>query len=246
MTGFKKMKNNNIALSLTNVTKKYFIHHQKPTLSEQIINGKKKEFIALRKINLNIKKGERVGIIGTNGSGKTTLLKIISGITSPTSGTAKIQGKIVSLIDLEAGFHEDLSGIENIYLNGMLLGMNRLEIFEKLNQIIKYADIGDFISAPLFTYSSGMKLRLGFAIAIQTEPDILILDEGFSVGDEGFKKKIQDTIDKIYKSGKTIITASHWSEYLRKKCSRVIWIEKGSIVMDGQPSRVLSKYHSEI
>jgi len=155
------MKNTDIAIKLTNVSKKYIVRHEKPTLVEKLINGKKEEFWALKDINLEIKRGEKIGIIGPNGSGKTTLLKLITGISSPTSGTIERNGEIISLIDLEAGFHPDLTGIQNIYLNGMIIGMNKTEINSKLKKIIDYADIGRFIDVPLFTYSEGMKFRSG-------------------------------------------------------------------------------------
>lgn len=220
---------NKIAIRLTNVSKRYTIHHEKPTLVEHLINGKNETFWALRNINLTIRKGEKVGIIGPNGSGKTTLLKIIAGITSSTSGKLETNGKIVSLIDLEAGFHPDLTGLQNIYLNGMLLGMNKKEISEKLAEIIKFADIGQFIDVPLFTYSEGMKLRLGFSIAVNADPDILILDENMSAGDENFREKSYAQMQKFFKMGKTIIVVSHWLEYIKKNCKRVFLMQKGSL-----------------
>ena len=155
---------NTFAVKLTNISKHYIIHHEKPTLVERVINGKNEKFKALDNINLEVKKGEILGIVGPNGSGKTTLLKIIAGITSPTTGKVKTSGRVVSLIDLEAGFHPELTGEQNIYLNGMLLGMSRKSISQKLRKIIEFADIGQFADAQLFTYSQGMKLRLGFSV----------------------------------------------------------------------------------
>lgn len=219
-----------IAIKLTNVSKRYTIHHEKPTLVERLANGKDEEFWALKDINLTIRKGERVGIIGPNGSGKTTLLKIIAGITTPTGGTVETHGKIVSLIDLEAGFHPDLTGEQNIYLNGMLLGMKKVEVEDKLDAIIRFADIGQFVDTPLFTYSEGMKLRLGFAIAIYANPDILILDEHISAGDTNFQKKISQKIQKNFKQGKTILIVSHWLDFINKNCHRKILVQKGSIL----------------
>lgn len=227
------MNKNDIAIRLTGVSKKYTIHHEKPTLVEKLVRGRDEEFWALNDINLTIRKGERVGIIGPNGSGKTTLLKIIAGITTPTAGTIETHGKIVSLIDLEAGFHPDLTGIQNIYLNGMLLGMKREEIDRKLKKIIAFADIGQFIDAPLFTYSSGMKLRLGFAVAVHADPDILILDEGLSVGDADFQKKSQYAIKKFFKKGKTILVATHIIEFIKRNCHRVLDVQRGAVVKNG-------------
>lgn len=220
----------NIAIKLTNISKRYTIHHEKPTLVERLTNGKDEEFWALKDISLTIKKGERVGIIGPNGSGKTTLLKIIAGITTPTSGTVETHGRIVSLIDLEAGFHPDLTGIQNIYLNGMLLGMSKYDITKKLDRIIRFADIKQFIDTPLFTYSSGMKLRLGFAVAIQAEPDTLILDEGFSAGDTNYRTKSLNKIQEFLQMGKTVLFVSHWLEFIQKNCRRILTLENGRII----------------
>ena len=200
--------NNQIAIKLTGVSKLYTIHHEKPTLVEKMVKGREERFLALNDVSLTIKKGEKIGIIGPNGSGKTTLLKIIAGITTPTSGMIETHGKIVSLIDLEAGFHPDLTGEQNIYLNGMLLGMSKKEIRKMFNAIIRFADIGKFIDAPLFMYSSGMKLRLGFAVAVHANPDILILDEGFSVGDKKFQEKCNEKIDQLFRIKKTITESS--------------------------------------
>lgn len=188
MIGYEFMKNK-IAINLKDVTKSYILHHEKPTFVEDIIMRKRKEnFLAINNISLKIKKGERIGIIGSNGSGKTTLLKLISGITIPTKGKVITNGRLISLIDLDAGFHPDLTGEENILLNGLILGLSKTEIIENYNKIIDFADIGKFIDSPLYTYSSGMRLRLGFAVAINANPDILVLDENISVGDEDFKK----------------------------------------------------------
>ena len=230
-----------VAVRLTGVSKRYTLHHEKPTLVERLIKGKHEFFYALQYINLVINKGEKVGIIGPNGSGKTTLLKIIAGITTPTSGTVETNGKIVSLIDLEAGFHPDLTGEQNVYLNGMLLGMSKKEIDNKLNEIISFADIGQFIDTPLFTYSQGMKLRLGFAIAVNANPEILLLDESMTLGDEDFQKKSYQQMQKFFKEGKTIIVISHWLEFIKKNCRRVLEVKEGSIVSDGG-IKILSGY----
>ena len=239
MIGYRNM--NNIAIILTGVSKKYEIHHEKPTLVEKFVRSSNETFWALKNINLTIKNGERVGIIGPNGSGKTTLLKIIAGITTPTSGSVETHGKIVSLIDLEAGFHQDLTGLQNVYLNGMLLGMKKAEIDTKLSSIIQFADIRQFIDAPLFTYSSGMALRLGFAVAIHADPDILLLDEGLSVGDKNIQKKSRDRIHNLIKKNVTVIIASHQLSLMREVCPRFLILERGYITSD-EPEKSLASH----
>ncbi|OGG11757.1 hypothetical protein A2Z00_05315 [Candidatus Gottesmanbacteria bacterium RBG_13_45_10] len=221
------------AIELTNISKRYVIHHEKPTLAEKFIKGREETFWALKDITIAIHKGEKVGIIGLNGSGKTTLLKIIAGISSPTSGTIKTYGKVVSLIDLEAGFHDDLTGIENIFLNGMLLGMSTQEIKAKLKKIIAFANIGRFVDVPLFTYSQGMKLRLGFSVAIHADPDTLILDEGLGAGDIDFQKRAQDVILNFFRQRKTILVVTQLLYFIRKNCKRVILLDHGEKIIDG-------------
>lgn len=223
------------AIELIGISKQYAIHHEKPTLVEKFIKGKDEIFLALKNINLTIYKGQKVGIIGPNGSGKTTLLKIITGISKPTTGVRKIHGRIVSLIDLDAGFHPDLTGEQNIYLCGMLLGMSKSEVKHKIQSIIKYADIKQFIDAPLFTYSQGMVFRLAFAVGIHADPDILLLDENIGVGDADFQKKSQKTIQNFFNRNKTIIIVSHWQDFIQKNCNRIIEIDRGGVVSDSFP-----------
>lgn len=221
---------NKIAIELVDINKSYEVHHEKPTLVEKFVKGKNETFVALRNINIVINRGEKVGIIGPNGSGKTTLLKIISGITNPTKGSVKTNGMIISLIDLQSGFHPDLTGYQNIYINGMLLGLNRNQIKKRINSIIRFADIRQFIDAPLFTYSSGMVLRLGFAIAVHAKPSVIIIDENITVGDAQFRKKIWKWIDGFIKKGNTLILASHEMSIINALCTRIIKLDKGSIV----------------
>lgn len=216
------------------IKKSYVVHHEKPTLVESVMkSGYREKFLAIDGVDLEILKGQKVAIIGPNGSGKTTLLKIMAGITVPTSGESFTRGKIVSLIDLQAGFQPDLTGFENIYLNGLIVGMSKEEIKEKVLDIVKFADIGRFIDAPLYTYSLGMKLRLGLAVAINSDPDVLILDEGILAGDKNFRLKTLEKLEEMFRAQKTIIMVSHWLEILKKLCDRVIWMEKGRIYMDG-------------
>lgn len=237
---------NNLAIKLTNLSKIYQVHHEKPTLVENIFKKNKKEFFtALKEINLEIKKGEKLGIIGSNGSGKTTLLKLIAGITTQTDGKIETLGKLVSLIDLSAGFHPELTGRENIFLNAMIVGLSKNEVKKKYNEIIDFADIGNFINAPLYTYSKGMELKLGFSIAIATDPDILILDEGIGFGDQNFQIKSSNKIEEFFKKKKTILLVSHWMGYLKDHCTRVIRLEKGNLIDNGHPNKVIDKYLSE-
>ncbi len=232
-----------IAVKLSGVSKKYTLHHEKPTLVENIFGkGENEEFWALRNINLTIYKGERVGIIGPNGSGKTTLLKIVTGITTPTSGKVFVKGKVVSIIELESGFHSELTGEENIYLNGLLLGMSKYEVRSKLKDIISFTDIGRFIDAPLYVYSTGMKLRLGFSIAIHSDPDILILDENIETGDQDFKIKSLRKIQQFVKGKKTIVLASHSMVAVSSITRRVVWIDKAKLVKDGPVKSVIRDY----
>jgi len=232
----------NIAVKLKNVTKSYVIHHEKPTFIENVIMRKNKEnFLAIDNLSLIINQGEKIGIIGHNGSGKTTLLKLMSHITVPTKGKVLTKGRLVSLIDLDAGFHPDLTGEENILLNGLILGLTKAEIMGNYNNIIAFADIGKFIDSPLYTYSSGMRLRLGFAVAIHANPDILVLDENISVGDENFKRKIDVKMNEMMRDKKTIILVSHYRQYLEKFCDRYLIMNHGKVVMDGG-SEVLKQY----
>ena len=220
---------NDVVISLSDISKKYIITHEKPTLVEDVSrilrSQKKEEYWALQNVNLKIYKGEKVGFYGPNGVGKTTLLKIIAGISAPTLGRVSTKGRIISLIDLEAGFHPDLTGQENIFLNGLIIGMSKDEIERKFKKIVSFAGIGDFITAPLYTYSSGMKLRLGFSVAIHGQPDILLLDEIMGMGDEDFQKKSQVKIKEIIGSEATILMVSHQIDYLQKYSNRLIGLK---------------------
>ena len=231
-----------ISVKLTSISKKYMLHHERPTLVENIIGrGRDEVFWALRNINLKIEKGDTLGIIGPNGSGKTTLLEIIAGITSPTEGEIVIKGKVISLIDLGAGFHSDLTGEENIFFNGQIIGLTRKETRKKFKKIVDFADIGGFIDTPLYTYSDGMRLRLGFAVAVHSEPDILILDENIAVGDADFRQKSQEKIKDFIKQGKTLIIASHSFDLLRELVQRIVWLDKGRLRDDGKVNLILGK-----
>lgn len=229
----RKTRDRAVAIQITDIGKKYEIHHERPTFVEKIVKKNNETFWALKHINLTIYEGDKLGIIGPNGSGKTTLMKIISGICTPTTGTVKTSGKIVTLIDLDAGFHHDLTGIQNIFLNGMLLGMSKQQLMHDLQSIIRYADIKQFIDAPLYTYSQGMVLRLGFAVAIHANPKLFILDEGFLVGDAHFRAKVRKTLQSRYNNGEALILSTHSVDILQEQCNRIIIMNHGSIVYDG-------------
>ncbi|MCK4785525.1 MAG: ABC transporter ATP-binding protein [Desulfobacteraceae bacterium] len=230
-------------IKLINVSKKYVLQHKKPTLIEKLFWRKRyQQFNALSDIDFKVKKGEKVAIIGTNGSGKTTLLEIIGGITSPTTGKVYTKGKVVSLIELGAGFHPELTGEENIQLNGLLVGMSNGQIKSNLKKIISFADIGSFIEEPMFTYSSGMKLRLGFSIIAHTNPDILLLDETLAVGDQDFKQKSFNKINQFIKNKKTVIFVSHYLNFVEKNFDRVVCMDKGKILKDGKKKDVIKIY----
>ncbi|WP_241645998.1 ABC transporter ATP-binding protein [Rosenbergiella metrosideri] len=197
---------------------------------------------ALSNLDIEINDGERVGLIGHNGSGKTTLLRMFSKVYYPTSGDAKIVGSIGSLVSISLGINPEFTGRENIYIRGALLGLNKKEISSKIDDIISFTDLGDFIDMPVRTYSSGMQMRLGFSVSTIFKPQILIMDEWLSVGDEGFKDKAERRLSEIISSTKILILASHSYELLSKNCTRIIWLEHGKVKMDGSPEQVLSHY----
>jgi lipopolysaccharide transport system ATP-binding protein len=204
------------------------------------------KLMALENISFEVRQGEVLGIIGTNGAGKTTTLKILSRVTQPTTGKVFTQGRVSSLIELGAGFHPDLTGRENIYLNGAILGMNRQEISSRFDQIVDFAEIGPFLDTPVKRYSSGMYARLGFAVAAHVNPDILLVDEVLSVGDEAFQMKCRDFIRSYIEKGHTSIFVSHNLYAIEQLCDRVIWLDKGHIRQMGEPGIVLREYLDEV
>ena len=201
-----------------------------------------KDFYALDNINLEIRRGENIGIIGTNGAGKSTLLKIITGVLSPTSGTVKVNGKISALLELGAGFNPEYTGLENIYLNGTMMGYTREEVDAKVDGILQFADIGDFIHQPVKTYSSGMFARLAFAVAINVEPEILIVDEALSVGDVRFQMKCMNKMKEMMAGGTTVLFVSHDTNAIKRFCSRSIWMSHGNVVADGDVDTITDQY----
>lgn len=202
------------------------------------------EFVALRNINLELEKGQTLGVIGSNASGKTTLLRLLCGVTYPSEGSISINGKITALLELGAGFHPELTGRENIYLNGSLLGLSKRDINRCLDSIIEFADIGDFIDAPTRVYSSGMYLRLGFALAVHVKSDIVLIDEILTVGDMGFQEKCRKKIMELKKSGITIVFASHNLGEVEELCDRVILLNEGIIYKQGSALDVTRAYQA--
>lgn len=193
-------------------------------------------------ISLTFRDGERIGLIGHNGSGKTTLLRVLSGIYIPTHGEAVINGTCISLINISLGIDPDASGYENIRLRAAMMGMSPQEIAEKIDEIAEFSDLGDFLDVPFRTYSSGMQLRLAFATSTAVRPEILIMDEWLSTGDENFKERANQRMEELVGSTKILILASHSRELLTTNCSRVIWLDRGKVSMDGEPEEVLSAY----
>ena len=200
------------------------------------------EFWALQNISFNISKGESVGIVGLNGSGKSTLLKIIAQVLKPTKGIIQVSGTIAPLIELGAGFDDNLTARENVFLNGAVLGYNRTQMREKFESIIDFAELWDFVDVPIKNFSSGMVARLGFSIATCHVPDILIVDEILGVGDFKFQEKCEERMNNIIKSGATIIFVSHSEKQVRELCNRAIWLQKGHLVMDGDVDDVCDHY----
>ena len=233
------------AISVKNLKKTYALYDsRKDKLKEAFsLTGKKyhKNFEALKGISFDVEKGECVGIIGLNGSGKSTLLKILTEVITQTEGTVEINGKVSALLELGAGFNPEYSGLENIYLNTMLMGYTRKETDDKLDQILEFADIGDFINQPVKIYSSGMFVRLAFAIAITIDPDILIIDEALSVGDVFFQQKCYKKI-KEFAGKSTVLIVSHDLNAITKFCQRIIVMNYGEIVYNGEPTEAISQY----
>ena len=236
----------NLAINVCDVTKIYRLY-DKPIdrLKESIsLTHKKyhKEFFALDKISFSVEKGSTVGIIGTNGSGKSTILKIITGVLNPTTGSVEVDGNISALLELGAGFNMDYTGIENIYMNGTMMGFSREQMEAKLPEILEFADIGDFVHQPVKTYSSGMFVRLAFALAINVEPEILIVDEALSVGDVFFQAKCYRRMEEIRKTGTTILMVTHDMGSVIKYCDKVILLNKGEFLAEGPAGEMVDLY----
>ena len=259
---------NEVCIEITNLKKKYrlgqlnsgtlsqdlvsfwsrILGKEDPNLiiEENIISKKKvSEYIwAIDNVSLKVTKGEILGVIGQNGAGKSTLLKILSRITSPTSGSIKIKGRIASLLEVGTGFHPELTGYENIYTNGAILGMKKIEIDTKINEIINFSGIAKYIDTPVKRYSTGMRVRLAFAVAAHLDPEILLIDEVLAVGDANFQEKCINRMGKISNEGRTIIFVSHQLDRINELCDRCVVLEKGTIVYEGHPNKAIDFYLS--
>jgi len=215
--------------------KEYAIHWMRGALSYE-------KLWALRDISLTIRQGERVGIVGRNGAGKSTMLKVISRVLKPSQGTAEIHGRLSPILELGTGFDHELTGYENIYLNALLLGRQRKEIDQKIEAIIDFSGLGDFIRTPIRNYSSGMIARLGFSVATAWLPDVLVLDEVLAVGDASFTERCQQRLKEFHESGTTVLMVSHNAQAVRESCSRCIWLDAGRLRADGPTEQVLAQY----
>ena len=237
-------------IDVRDVSVHYRVPHERiPTFKEFAITWMRRrlvyeEFHALSHVSLSVRAGEAVAIIGRNGAGKTTLLKVIARVLRPTGGTAQVRGRVAPLLELGAGFDHELSGRENVFLNGALLGRSRREMRQRFDAIVEFAGLGDFIEAPLRTYSTGMVGRLGFAIATDVEADVLLVDEILSVGDFEFQKKSFERITAFVRAGATFVLVSHAPEMVKKLCTRAIWIEGGRVVADGPAGEVVEAFTS--
>ena len=240
------MLNNDFAIRIMNVTKTFKLYSDKPnTLKERLVRGYKNKTdyrLILNDINLEIKKGETVALIGVNGSGKSTLLKLMTKIIYPNKGKVETNGKLTSLLELGAGFHPDFTGRENIYFNASIFGLTKKEIDKRVNAIIEFSELGDLIDSPVRTYSSGQYMRLAFSVAINVDAEILLIDEILAVGDQHFQEKCFNKLEELAASEMTIVIVSHSLESLKKLCKRAIWIHEGKIAMDGDCSKVVEEY----
>lgn len=235
-----------VVLSLNNVSKHFTLRHEN-SIKERVLFFKKSkttksDFIALKDLSFDLRAGHTIGLIGHNGSGKSTLLKIIGGIIDPTEGEILRRGRLAALLELGAGFHPDLTGRENVFMNAAILGMDREETENKFDQIVEFAGIGEFIDTQVKFYSSGMYVRLGFSVAIHTDPDILLVDEVLAVGDEAFQRKCLDKISEFQKDGRTIVLVTHNLSQVLDLCDRAILLDHGTLVFDGPASDAVEEF----
>jgi lipopolysaccharide transport system ATP-binding protein len=239
-----------VVIEFNNVTKKYpLYHHIGSGIKELLFNPRRalsllsgRSYLAIEDINFQIRKGESVALIGRNGAGKSTSLGLVAGVMKPTSGKVSVVGRVASMLELGGGFHPELTGRENIQLNATLLGLRRKELKARLNKIIEFSELGEFIDEPIRVYSSGMLAKLGFSVISQVDPDILIIDEVLAVGDISFQKKCIDTINDFKRKGVTILFVSHNLSDIVKVCDRVIWIENHRLKMSGDSKEVIEAY----
>jgi ABC-type polysaccharide/polyol phosphate transport system ATPase subunit len=250
MSAHPQKSGNNVAVRLENVTQRFRVIHERPDTLRELFSRFLRhrvsfhDFDAVKDVSAEIPRGQMLGLIGRNGSGKSTLLKIIAGVYRPNSGRVHVEGTLAPLIELGAGFHHELTGRENILMNGLLMGYSREEMKDREQRIIEFAEVGDFIDAPVKQYSSGMHMRLAFAVATEVDPDILIVDEILGVGDALFQKKCFDRIRGFREAGKTILFVSHNMVQVQEHCDRAVLLEQGSVVADGDPLDVCEAYKS--
>jgi len=240
-----------IAIELDRVSKVYrrYSGRQFATLKSALLQRSilrdlrpSETFPALADVSFQVAKGSTYGVIGRNGSGKSTALKLVAGITKPTAGSVRVTGRVSALIELGAGFHPEISGRENVYINGIMLGLTRREIQQRFDEIVEFAEMQEFIDAPVKTYSSGMYMRLGFAVAIHVNPDVLLVDEVLAVGDEGFTHKCLDKFGEFRRSGKTILLVTHSLNLVERFCDEALWLDSGRAQASGDPKRVVGAY----
>ena len=242
-----KEENNDIAIKVNHVYKSFNVYYDRAnTLKERLLfigrNKKREKREILNDINIDIKKGETVALIGVNGSGKSTLLKLMTQIIFPNKGTIETHGKLTSLLELGAGFHPDFTGRENIYFNSSIFGLTKKEIDSRLDQIIEFSELGELIDNPVRTYSSGQYMRLAFSVAINVDAEILLIDEILSVGDQHFQEKCFNKMRELKKEGKTMVFVTHSMESVRNLCDRAIWLYNGKVRMDGNTNEVVDEY----
>jgi len=238
-----------VARDLSKVYRRFLQRNQFKTLKSALLSGSlisdltpDQTFTALDRVSFDVPAGTTFGVIGENGSGKSTLLKLLAGITKPTRGSLEVSGRISALIELGAGFHPEISGRENVAINGIMLGLTRRQVQERFDEIVAFAELEEFIDAPVKTYSSGMYMRLGFAVAIHVNPDVLLVDEVLAVGDEGFTRKCLDKIGEFRRRGKTILLVSHSLNLVEKMCDEVLWLRQGRVADVGDSKRVVDAY----
>jgi ABC-type polysaccharide/polyol phosphate transport system ATPase subunit len=236
-------------INASKVYRRYSRRHQFTTLKSALLSRSltrdlrpDETFAAVRDVTVTVPRGRTLGVIGRNGSGKSTLLKLVAGITKPTTGTVHVNGRISALIELGAGFHPEISGRENVFINGIMLGLTKREIARRFDEIVDFAEMKDFIDAPVKTYSSGMYMRLGFAVAIHVDPDVLLVDEVLAVGDEGFTHKCLDKFAEFKRRGKTILLVTHALGLVERFCDEALWMDAGSMKALGDPKRVVGAY----
>jgi len=236
-------------ITFSSVTKTFSLQAQRMLMrghvSRLLKRGARQRFVALRNITFSVPAGQTVGVIGPNGAGKSTLLSLVAGLCPPDEGSVVVNGRAAALLQLGAGFHPDLTGAENLELNAALLGLSRQRTAQAFDRIVEFSGIGQFIHQPLRTYSSGMIMRLAFSIAVHVEPDILIIDEVLSVGDQAFQAKCMDKILEFKREAKTLLFVSHALSAVQSLCERVLWLDHGELVMDGQTADVLAAYEGK-